>query len=420
MPTRRYTGQSRDAEGGFLKILLLTDIPPCKKYTGGLVLDQLCRLLPVGSLACFAVVHPAATDARLSPDLDWIPIRYYDKPEEFRRKFPGRLRPFNTLYSMVMEAYNSFVTSTKIADEIVAFAREHGATALWCVLEGQTVIQLALPVSRRLNIPLFTEVWDPPQWWLKENCVDNVSTRRIIACFEDALRASKGCYAASWAMAENYAADYGVKTSVFTPSIDKRHALPPAKQMRDEHTLTIGFAGVIYMLEEWESLLVALDSVNWNIGGREVKLRVLSREANFRCFTGRNIEYLGFRTQEETIRLLSETDIQYCPYWFNQDYALEAKLSFPSKLTTYFAAGRPVFFHGPKYASPALFLKKHKAGVLCHTLKKAGIIQSLHDFVSRPELYEELARNGSSAFYEYCTLESLQKSFSDFLNINES
>jgi len=401
-----------------LKLLLLTDIPPCKKYTGGLVLDQLCRFLPIGSITCFAVVHPQAFDARLSPDLDWIPIRYYDKPQEFRMKFPGRLHPFNTLYSMVMEAYNSFVTSKKIADEIVIFAREHGVTALWCVLEGQTVIQLALPVSRKLNIPLFTEVWDPPQWWLKENCVDNVSTKRIVACFEEAIRASSGCYAASWAMAEKYAHDYGVRASVFTPSLDKTLAIPAADKMRDDKSLTIGFAGVIYMRKEWESLLAALDSVNWIIGDRQVRLRVLSREVSFECFNRRNIEYLGFRSQQETIQLLSETDIQYCPYWFDPDYAVEAALSFPSKLTSYFAAGRPVFFHGPEYASPAIFLKKHNAGILCHTLSKQGIVQSLHDFVNNPEMYEVLARNGSSVFYDYCTLESLQRSFADFLKIN--
>lgn len=402
-----------------MKILLLTDIPPCSTYTGGLVLDQLCRFLPAGSLVCFAVVHPSATDARLSADLAWIPIRYYDKPQEYRKKFHGRLRPLNTAYSIVVEAYNSFVTSKKIADEIVAFATEHEVTALWCVLEGQTVIQLALPVSRRLNIPLFTEVWDPPHWWLKESCVDNISTRRIIACFEETLRVSAGCYAASWAMAEKYAGDYGVKTSVFTPSIDKRFALPPASSMRDGSTLTIGFAGVIYMLQEWESLLAALDSVGWEIGGRTVKIRLLSREANFTCFTRRNIEYLGFRSQEETIRLMSDTDIQYCPYWFNPAYEVEARLSFPSKLITYFAAGRPVFFHGPDYASPAVFLKKHDAAVLCHSLEKGKIVSALEEFISSPGHYQVLAANGSHAFYTYGTLESLRKSFTEFLGIDE-
>lgn len=402
-----------------MTILLLTDIPPCKKYTGGLVLDQLCRFLPKDSIVCFAIVHPGATDARLSSDLDWIPIRYYDKPQEYQKRFHGRLSFLNYINSVVVESYNAAVISPRIADEVINFALEHNVTSIWCVLEGQTVIQLALPVSKRLNLPLFTEIWDPPHWWLKESAVDPVSTRRIIRCFEKTIRASSGCYAASWAMAEKYAHDYGVRTSVFTPSVDKILSHPASRAMCDDSTFTIGFAGVVYMLNEWEGLLAALDSVDWRIGGRDVKLRVLSREVSFKCFNKRNIEYLGYRSQEETIKLLSETDIQYCPYWFDPKYSEEAKLSFPSKLTTYFAAGRPVFFHGPEYASPAIFLKKHNAGVLCHTLNNVGIVQSLHDVITKPELYEVLAKNGSSAFHKYCTLEMLHKSFCDFLQINE-
>src|SRR6266446_1772314 len=64
-----------------MKILLLTDIPPCKNFTAGLVLDQLVRFLPPGSVACFAVVNPEV-NARLSVDLNWIPVEYVKKPRE--------------------------------------------------------------------------------------------------------------------------------------------------------------------------------------------------------------------------------------------------------------------------------------------------------------------------------------------------
>jgi glycosyltransferase involved in cell wall biosynthesis len=394
-------------------------MPPCKNYTGGLVLDQLCSFLPKDSAACFAIVYPGAPGATLSEDLSWMPIKYCDKPREYWKLLPWKWSFLNKFLSFTMESYNSIFRTRKLEREIGKFGEKHDVTLLWCVLEGQTVIRLARPVAKLLNIPLFVEIWDPPPWWLKEHGVDAISQKRIIKEYEKALKASKGCYAASFAMARQYEEDYGIRTSLFLPSLDESYALPPAKTMHDDKSLIIGMAGVLYMLEEWEKLLSALDSVDWKIGGRDVKVRLLTREVNLRGFGKRDIEFLGFRPQEETIRLLSETDIQYCPYWFSPKYETEARLSFPSKLTTYFASGRPVFFHGPAYASPAKFIEEHETGILCHSLDPSEIIYSLLQIIDNPDLYAKLSQNGRNVFDKYFTLRSLRKSFADFLQIGE-
>jgi glycosyltransferase involved in cell wall biosynthesis len=111
--------------------------------------------------------------------------------------------------------------------------------------------------------------------------------------------------------------------------------------------------------------------------------------------------------------------VLYCPYWFDSNFKDEAKLSFPSKLTTYLAAGRPVFFHGPEYSSPARFLRENEAGLCCYSLSTEEIIKTLTKLVSDKRQYMMLSQNGSVAFKEYLTLESMRRSFADFLQVDQ-
>jgi glycosyltransferase involved in cell wall biosynthesis len=396
------------------KILLLTDIPPCKNLTAGLVLDQLCRFLPHGSVACYAVVSPGL-DATLSPDLDWIPVEYCKKPVEIGgRILPGRL---GIISSLIYDSYGAFTTASRITKDVVAFGRKNGVDALWCVLQGKTMIRLARPVAKGLGVPLYTQVWDPPFWWLRDTRTDNVTKRLVLQEFDRVLRDSSGCAAASWAMAEQYHADYGTRAVPVIPSLDASMAMPPATRLHDNDELVIGLAGQIYSVDEWEALIAALDSVSWTICDRKVRIRLMGREAHLHADCSMRVEFLGWGSQAETIRLLSEADILYCPYWFDPDFENEARLSFPSKLTTYLAAGRPVLFHGPAYASPAGFLRDNNSGMCCHSLEKNVIIDAIKRMITESGEYGILAQNGSTAFLQHLTLESMQQSFEKFLGL---
>jgi hypothetical protein len=398
-----------------MRILLLTDIPPCRNFTAGIVLDQLCSFLPEGSLACFAVVD-RTLDPQIPASLSWMPVEYHEKPRENWRILPRRL---GSLTSLIGETYTSLVHVREIAHRAIKFGRHFGPDRLWCVLQGQTMIRLALPVSRGLGVPLFTELWDPPTWWLRAKEVDRMAAGRVLREFERAVRASASCATASWAMAEQYKCHFGTQTIPFLPSLDLHLAMAPAKEPHPGTEFIIGMAGQLYATDEWDALTTALDSVNWKIRGRDARIRLMGRWANFQARGKLRIEFLGWRSQEETIRLLSEADVLYCPYWFDPAFETEARLSFPSKLTTYMAAGRPVLFHGPSYASPARFLEDHNAGVCCYSLEPTDICMRLDQLASDTDLYAEVTRNGRTAFEKYFTLSELRRSFLEFLQLNE-
>ena len=399
-----------------MKILLLTDIPPCKDYAGGLFLDQLCRLLPEGAIACFAVVNPVL-NARLSPDLDWIPIEYYEKPDEMAL----RLLPFHLggVSAFAKESYHSIFKNGEIIRRAVEFGRSVGADTLWSLLEGQTMIQTALPVAKGLNVPLRTQVMDPPYFWMREHRVDAVSSARILKRFDETVRQSRTCATASWSMADKYKQDYGTRCVAVVPSFNLESAFAPALHTHADDELVIGLAGQTYAIEEWHALIGALNSVNWRIDNRSVRIRLLGREVRQRAEGSMRVEFCGWNSQAETIRLLSEADVLYCPYWFDRQFETDARLCFPSKLTTYFAAGRPVLFHGPDYSSPARFLREHDAGILCHSLEHEKILDALKRVAADADYYAQLARNGRAALESHLSLYSLRRSFAQFLEVEE-
>src|SRR5580698_8037954 len=90
-----------------MKILLLTDIPPCQNFTAGLVLAQLCRFLPRGSLACFTILNPRLKPA-YCPGLEWIPLAIVSKPNEFGQYWPLP-RPYGIVTALPIENYRRLV-----------------------------------------------------------------------------------------------------------------------------------------------------------------------------------------------------------------------------------------------------------------------------------------------------------------------
>lgn len=406
-----------------MKILLLTDVPPCKNYPGSLVSDQLCRFLPENSVVCFAVVNPAIPDAKLSADLAWIPIKYAKKPREasLAQMFPVFLRKGITGLAIKFLAYgfelwNDYKTRTHLVAEAIKFGQQHHVDRIWAILQGQTIIRMALPLAKKLNVPLYTQVWDPFGWWLRANEIDNFSKKKLLKIFDETLSKSKSCGVASFNMSVEYQNKYAIPTVPIISSLSEQIIVPPAQRMNDSKDFVIGMAGQFYALSEWQTLLTMLDQCDWRINNKNVRIKVLGRSFNMFASRQTNIEYLGWRSQEEAIRCLADADLLYLPYWFSEDFKEEARLSFPSKLVTYFAAGRPIIFHGPDYASPSIYLTVNKAGFICNSTDPEQLKKTLEEIIANNDQYQEVILNSRAALHRDFTLEKLQENFYQFIN----
>lgn len=428
-----------------MKILLITDIPPCKDLTAGLVLDRLCRFLPRGALVCFAPIDPKI-NPKLSKDLEEIPIVYAKKRVETAWQPPGLplivamqslLYGFGSTLSKVRYLLVPIVLLARIAyrllyvyparafawlierarrelavprliNQAVKFGKEQNIDCLWVVLQGQTVTQMAAEVAKRLDVPLMTQVWDPLYWWLQARNIDKYNSRAALSDFDAALKASRVCMTASWAMAEEYQRLYGIPCF----RVDASHSSSIAKQPNlssfPRDVIDIGMAGQFYSGSEWFQLMRALTLSGWQIQGTPVRLTVLGGAKP--PGEGR-IRYLGWRSQEEAIAILSELDLLYCPYPFAAHMEEVSRLSFPSKVALYLAAGRPIVFHGPHWSSPAKYLSEHKAAYIVNDLNCAAIYGALCRLYCDTELYRALGENAQKAFQRDFTLESMRSNF---------
>ena len=396
-----------------MKVLLLTDIPPTKEFTAGLVLDQLCRFMPRDSLCCFAVVNPEL-NLQMSGDLSSIPIIFYPKPNE-NWTWLGT-GPAAALAVFVCEQWTKRFPVKSLLRKAIEFGRKERVDRIWAVLQGQTMIRLAALLADHLQAPLYTQVWDPFSWWAAANSLEYWTTQDVGTVFDSVVRRSAACATASSAMAELFRREYGVKAVALISSHPESIARSPSLAIRGDEALSIGMAGQFYAANEWRSLIHALNCAGWQIAGRTVRITVMGPQEPPTPATP-HVQYRGWKTQPEAIEILSECDALYCPYPFDSARKEVAELSFPSKLVLYLAAGRPVIFHGPDYSSPYHYLQQTGAALCCNRSEASAIYNEFERLVTDPKQYEAIARNAHAAFLSDFTLETMARTFADFIGL---
>ena len=325
------------------------------------------------------------------------------------------------------ELYSEFILTKKLTKQIVTFGQLHNVDRVWCILQGQTTIRLAMKVQKGLNVPLLTQVWDHVSWWIGHNDINKLTAKRIINQYERALSMSACCGAASYAMAELIKKD-GIPAIPLVSSLPKNityRAYPSSDKNSD--TIIIGFAGQTYAESTFNSLLDGLDSIGWKHENKMVKFRILGYnlsnvslfDISLKGHINRNIEYLGYRSQVETIDLLSECDILFCPYIIDPKYSLVAQTSFPAKLTTYLATGVPVLYCGPSDSSPAVFLKEHEAGYICADPDGYSLMKMFKHIISDKEYYRYISKNALKAFKTHLADDVQKNSFNQFIHYGD-
>ena len=399
-----------------MKVLLISDVPPCDDFTAGIVLSAMVRFLPRGSICCFAVVNPLVS-FRMSPEFGGIPVEFHRKPLENWAWLPQKF-PFNKLASLASlagETYTDNRLLKSLIAEAVEFGRKQQVDRVWAVLQGQTTIRMALAVAEGLNVPLHSQVWDPFSWWAKANRLDDNTTRKTQELFDKTIERSAAVATASHPMANSYRDRFRVEAIPVISSYARTMACSPAATPLPGASITIGMAGQFYAADAWLRLLAALEAVNWSVGGCRVNIAAMGQKQP-PAMSANHMTFLGWKSQTEAVKLLTDYDFLYCPYPFDPSMEEVARQSFPSKLVLYLAAGRPVIFHGPTYSSAARYITERGCGIVATNLSAEGILLEIEQLVGNPQLYSEMASKAQQAFLEDFTLETMARSFNDFID----
>lgn len=240
---------------------------------------------------------------------------------------------------------------------------------LLAVLESPAAIQVAARIRRGTGIPLRSIVWDDVELFCRQAYFDRWTRQRVLADFAYVLSESEQTGVICEAMQQVYERRYGISSIVI------RHGLPTAaepeesvRRADDQDSYVIGFAGSNTAPDALATFVRSMDHSNWRFEGRQIVLRLLGARYLLDSRRPQRIEYFGWRTVEDTRRLLAECDLLYLPQTFDESLRYFAELSFPTKLSTYVAAGRPILLHAPPYASLSKFWEQHDLGPYCRSL----------------------------------------------------
>jgi glycosyltransferase involved in cell wall biosynthesis len=312
------------------------------------------------------------------------------------------------------DRYRSFADLWSVLFDGPDFARQlktlcvaHQIEVIWFILESHEFTGLfALRDLLEGEGPrVILNLHDPPLRLLERGCelaswLRPIFRRRL----RQALQRCAAVAVASPEMARHYGCS-GAEVLIHGHPLDQIR--PPARRPKDPNRLCIGFVGTLYARQSWQRLLAALDEVDWKLPGRRVEIVFIGDDSKLpkQELVGRPIRLTGWLSTRECLEQLEHCDVGYLPYWFDQAEWVE--VCFPSKVTSYLAAGIPVLYHGPRHSTPDQFLSQYPAGLCCPSLDAAEIRAALEQLL-QPGAYAEYARQSHRAAVEQFNLEEFQ------------
>ena len=396
-------------------LLLLAGVAPGPAGVGEIFLHDLVVHYPRHRISYFAATPGPPP---LGSDLADLSVAHAPLPQA--RGVKG-LGPWMYKLSRMLSWYHVVgVQVPAMVDRIVDYATQEHVDMLWAVFDCPSLFRIPRAVAERLRIPVVGTIWDPPERVMANQTIDGIIRSALKRDLQRVLAMTPRCGVASPQMGDEYRKKYGIDPVVLIHGIPADLRRPPRGGLAHDGQFVIGFAGTLYASREFEALLAALARVNWQIDGHDVTVRLMGHHGSC-SLIGRSrmhIEYLGWRSVQETVDLLAETDVTYLPYWFDPAFSDSVRLCFPNKLTTYLAAGKPVLFHGPADSSPARFFERFPAGLGCHSLEAPAIIECLRRFVRDRDFYQSAVQFGQDALDQELNERSFVSRFADLIGVD--
>ncbi|MDI1253514.1 hypothetical protein [Thermomonas sp.] len=354
------------------KTLLLVGSIPGNRNVGQILLREM--------LACVdreQFVVAAMLDSKEAEQADpVVGTRVFERPHEHaKRMISGRMGGMLAAAKRFRD-YDPAIAA--LVNEIRDYAQANQIDRVWAVLNMPSVMDVCAQLMKTLRVPLLAHVWDDVGHLSQQRGLDAFSRWRIERRFGRLLATAEHTAVIGESMAASYTQRYGARCQIV------RHGVSDSVVARglptSDEEFVIGFSGGMYCPSAWTAFQAALGKLGWKVGGKRVRLIVMSGQVTFSAQSPAQVEFLGWRDDEEVHARLSGCDLLYLPQPFEPAQRELSELSFPTKLSAYVSTGRPILVHAPEYASVSLFSHEHPVGVVCNSLvpeRLASVIEGL-------------------------------------------
>lgn len=250
-------------------------------------------------------------------------------------------------------AADTTIYANKLAAEVLDEAKKHNARAIWVVMHN-AVVAVAAALIRRGNLPVHLTVHDDPAF------ANALRSKRYFALipwieheFAFTMRHAQSIDVIGQGMAERYRKRFGVDSVIVHRALDEPIAQSPAYD-RSKFGLRVGVLGSTYSYDQLPLIAraVELAAKRLAVPGR---LLIVGRSHGERLkaeMSGRvEVDVTGHISEADAIPLLHDCFALYLNYPFGRRDAVLRQTSFPTKLSTYIQAARPLLLHVPPDSS---------------------------------------------------------------------
>jgi len=304
------------------------------------------------------------------------------------------------------------------ATQIKQIVRSENIDLIWCVTNSSSIISLMDHLLEEISTPVVTMVWDTPQHFVLGQHLDRLTAQILKHRFAQVLHKSERVSVTGSAMQRVFWRDYGIDSVSIVHGINRDLWHAGLASPRVSNELIIVFAGSLYAKREWNALLDAVETTNAIIAKRRVVIRYFGQFPRTGVRKAPFVEFMGTLPPDVTLRALSGADIAYLPYWFDEKYSYVVRTSFPSKLSTYLAAGLPVLYHGPKDSSPTEFFSVYPVGLCCHSHGAKDISENLERLATDDALIRSIVDARRYAQEQELSLDVMLQRFATLINVD--
>jgi hypothetical protein len=243
--------------------------------------------------------------------------------------------------------------AARLAREIGALAEARNARAIWIVMHG-AMVHVAARLLREKTLPVHLTVHDDPRGVALMSRRQFALLPFIARDFAFAMRRATSVDTVSEPMAARYRRSFGIQPIVVHRGTQSPvEAGPP---LNDTDTLEVGVLGNSYDFGQLMLLARVVEQVAARVG-RRGRVTVVGKGFGERLRAevgGRTeIEVVGHLDEPAAVDRLRRSFALYLNYPFTRRTSVFRQTSFPTKLSTYLMAARPLVVHSPLDSSVA-------------------------------------------------------------------
>jgi hypothetical protein len=359
------------AKSSIPRILLITYYPPNRSVGSIYLLDPIIRNYDPSKFIWFSTTAPL-TDREMVVDFRGIYSHGY-KPSRPRRE------PFATWRRYI----NTGLWGWYLARQAARLGRENAVELVWTDLVLETVVAGRV-AAQLLNVPLFVTVFDDQPAYLAVAGYPQWFCRLFQLQFKKTLLAARGHGVICKPMADYYKETYGIDSTVFYPGVERSSCLPQ-KEINTQKLkpIVIGTIGTHYSDQNWLVLIGAVRLLNEKYGkNRFTILQIGNLNPSLHS---PEVEVTGWLADREFKQSLSRIDVSLVHLPFDAEYHIISQTSFPTKISSFIQAQRPLIAFGPAYSSIVTLVEEYKCGVTCISCDVASLVEVIEALVFIPD-----------------------------------